>query len=115
MSAAVARLQALQRLRDSIFKVDRAQAGLRTGRDILAAAPLRQKLLNHYPPNIDHLALSLQDKRLASLGLKDVWVEAQKVREQGLEARGKFVRVSVVDGPRKREELPTKAKGKKKR
>eukprot|EP00842_Homolaphlyctis_polyrhiza_P003971 jgi/Hompol1/4575/HPOL_003720-RA len=111
---AAARIKAVQALRDSIFNIDRARVGMRTGSDILAAAPLREKLLHHYPPNIDCLALSKQDTRLRGLGLVDVWVEQQKLREERLKARGKLVRVSVVDGPQKRPEGETK-KGKKRK
>ncbi|KAH6563454.1 hypothetical protein BASA50_003226 [Batrachochytrium salamandrivorans] len=107
--------RAVRNLRDSIFNIDRASLGMRTGESVLAAPSMRQKLLHHYPPNIDLLALSAQDHRLRSLNLQDVWYEAQVVRETQLRARGKVVRVSVVTGVLKREEKDTKGKSKKRK
>ncbi|OAJ36354.1 hypothetical protein BDEG_20535 [Batrachochytrium dendrobatidis JEL423] len=91
---AASRILAVQQLRDKIFHIDRAALGMRTGSDILAKASMRQKLLHHYPPNIDLLALSSQDPRLKPLQLQDVWYETQRTREEALQARGKVVRVS---------------------
>ncbi|KAL2911076.1 hypothetical protein HK105_209474 [Polyrhizophydium stewartii] len=109
------RLQAVRQLRDAIFGIDRSAIGVRTGKDVLAAPPLRAKLLNYYPPDVDMLKLSMQDSRLAQLDLKDVWVEQQRAREEALAARGKVVRVSVITGPMKRDAAAAKSKGKKRR
>ncbi|EGF83984.1 expressed protein [Batrachochytrium dendrobatidis JAM81] len=101
---AASRILAVQQLRDKIFHIDRAALGMRTGSDILAKASMRQKLLHHYPPNIDLLALSSQDPRLKPLQLQDVWQE-EKWSES----------LAMVTGVLKREQKDTKGKSKKRK
>ena len=88
------RVQVLQRLKDSIFNVDRSAIGIRAGQKVLNAAPLKQRLLTYYPPDVDCVKLANQDPRLKPLDLQDIWLHKQVIREKRLEARGKEIRVS---------------------
>ena len=72
----------------------------------------RFKHLFYYPPDISPLKLSQQDMDLAGLNLVDPWIEERKIKQDILVARGKPLRVCVVNGPIKRDE---KSEGKKKR
>lgn len=69
-----------------------------------------QRCLQYYPPDIDLLKLSSQDPLLKALGLKDVRMHQRLVRQQAMEARGKNIRVGVIDGPRRPQEKKPKKK-----
>ncbi|KAJ3188759.1 hypothetical protein HDU85_004473 [Gaertneriomyces sp. JEL0708] len=101
-----ARLAAVQTLRSRI---------LRPALKPSPAQPVAQKLLTHYPPDINVHKLAKQDTSLTNLQLKDVWMETRLEREGALRLKGKVVRVSVRGGMQKPPEAPAAGKKGKKR
>jgi hypothetical protein len=72
----------------------------------------RHHHLLYHIPDIDPLKLSQQDKSLKSLELIDPVLKDKKERQDRYAARGKSIRVCVINGP---QEPPAKAEGAKKK
>lgn len=75
------------------------------------------RLITYYPPDINFLALSRQDPKLAQLNLVDVPLQEQVKREIDAAARGKHYRVYAETGLRRKmkKESGKAAGGKKKK
>ncbi|TPX35645.1 hypothetical protein SmJEL517_g01982 [Synchytrium microbalum] len=107
MSTIAAKLAHLASIRSSILSIPLITTPKAR---VLAQPSQRVKFLTHYPPNVSNLRLANQDPDLKLLDLVDVRYQELKERELRFNARGKLVRVSVMNGPQKRVEGGKKKK-----
>ncbi|KAJ3388577.1 hypothetical protein HDU84_009675 [Entophlyctis sp. JEL0112] len=108
-------IASIQALRTQLLNSGRATpiTEAAVGRTLPVPPSLRHKMISFHNPDVDLLALSMHDPRLASLNLQDKWLQSKLQRESDFLKRGKAVRVSALTGRVK--PVAGEEKGKKKK